>query len=320
MEAPPPQGLQTYWTVLGICLVLSACFSSAETAFISLGKVRVRRLKERHARIGAVIERLARNPERVLSTILLGNNLVNTAASAAATAIAIALFPEHPILVATVGVTVVLLVFAEITPKVIAASRPEAVALLAAQPIDLLARVAGPLVNVLTLGPRLILRLFGVTVGQPETTGDDIKTIAALGREEGILDEDEEEIISSVVEFGGITVGEIMVPRVDVAGLEVAEGLERAVDLALESGHSRMPVYEGTPDHIVGILHARDLFAAWRAGSGAALRELTRPPLFVSEHMKVRDLFRDMRESRQRMAVVLDEYRRRTCSARSSAR
>lgn len=199
--------LTRYWVILAVCILISAFFSASETALVSLGKVRLRRLKELHPHLGPVVEQLANKPDRLLSTILLGSNLSNSAASSSATAIAIALFPAHPILVATCAVTVLLLVFTDITPKVVAASQAERISLLVAQPLNLLSRLASPLVQLLTLGPRLVLKLFGITAGQPETTSDDNKTIAVLGREEGILGPDETEIIHSAVEFGGITVG-----------------------------------------------------------------------------------------------------------------
>ena len=300
--------LTRYWVILGVCITISAFFSASETALVSLGKVRLRRMKERHRRLGPVIERLTANPDRLLSTILFGSNLTNSAASAAATAIAIALFPDHAVLLATGAVTVLLLIFTDITPKVFAASKAESISLLVAQPLDLLSRFASPLVQVLTIGPRLFLKAFGVTVGQPGTTSDDIKTIAVLGREEGILGAEEQDIIHSVVEFGDITVGQIMVPRVEIAGVDADLPLEEVLDLVVETGHSRMPVYRGSLDQIVGILNARDLLVAWRSRKPVVLAELLRPPLFVADHMKVRNLFREMRARSLRFAVVVDEY------------
>lgn len=300
--------LGLYLLTMVACLALSALFSASETALVSLGKVRLRQIKERHPHLGPVVERIAQNPDRLLSTILFGNTLANSAASSAGTAIAIALFPEHPVLVATVGVTVLLLVFTEITPKVIATNKAEKISLIVAQPINLLSRFAAPLLHLLTIGPRLVLKLFGITVGQPETTSDDIKTLAVLGREEGVIGEAEQDIIHSVVEFGGTTVGEIMVPRVEIQGVDSASQIEEVLDRVVETGHSRIPVFRGSIDEIVGILYARDLLAAWRSKSPIALQNLLRPPLFVSEHQKVSDLFREFRARNLRMAIVADEY------------
>jgi CBS domain containing-hemolysin-like protein len=300
--------LGLYWATLVVCIVVSAFFSASETALVSLGKVRLRRLKERHPHLGPVIEQLTRNPDRLLSTVLFGSNLTNSAASAAATAIAMALFPAHPVLVATGAVTVLLLIFTDITPKVIAANKAEQISLLVAQPLNALSRIASPVVHLLTIGPRLFLRLFGITAGQPETTSDDIKTIAVLGREEGLLSDEEEDIIHSVVEFGDITVAQIMVPRVEIEGVDVGLPLDDVLDLVVETGHARIPVYQGSIDKVVGILYARDLLVAWRNRRLIILKDLLRPPLFVSGHMKVRDLFRELRVRNQRLAVVVDEY------------
>jgi putative hemolysin len=172
-----------YVSALALCLALSAFFNAAETSLLSLGKVRLRRLKERHPRTAALIEKLTSNPDRLLSTLLIGNNLANTAASAAGTALAIEFMPGHPVLAATIAVTVILLLFAEITPKVLAASYAEPVAMAVARPLDLLARLATPLIKVLAAAPRALLWLFGGSRGEGGgTTSEDIKTMALLGR------------------------------------------------------------------------------------------------------------------------------------------
>jgi len=298
-----------YVAGLAVCLALSAFFNSAETSLLSLGKVRLRRLKGRHPRTGAVIERLTGNPDRLLSTLLIGNNLANTAASAAGTALALEYAPEHPVLVATVAVTVILLLVAEITPKVLAASFAEPVALAVARPLDLLARLATPLIKVLSLVPRALLWLLG---GPREeeggTTSEDIKTMAVLGREEGVLGQDEQDIIHSVVEFGTLTAGQVMVSRVDIQSLDLELSREEAVDLAIESGHSRIPVYRGSKDHIDGVLQTRDFLLAWRRGEAAGAEQFVRPPYLIPESMKMATLLREFRSRNERMAIVVDEY------------
>jgi putative hemolysin len=299
-----------YAAGLVACLALSAFFNAAETSLVSLGKVRQRRLKERHPRAGAVIERLTGNPDRLLSTLLIGNNLANTAASAAGTALAIEFAPGHPVLVATVAVTVILLLFAEITPKVLAASFAEPVALVVARPLDLVARVATPLIKVLSLAPRAILWLLGGPRQEGEASiSEDIKTMAVLGREEGVIGKDEQEMIHSVVEFGALSADQIMVSRVDLLSLNLDLPREEAIDLVIESGHSRIPVYRRSQDHIDGVLQARDFLVAWRRGEAdGGLERFVRPPFFIPESMLVSTLFREFRARNERMAVVVDEY------------
>jgi len=298
-----------YVVGLVVCLALSAFFNAAETSLISLGKVRLRRLKERHPRVGAVVERLTDNPDRLLSTLLIGNNLANTAASAAGTALAIEFVPGHPVLAATVAVTVILLLFAEITPKVLAASFAEPVALAVAQPLDLIARVATPLIKILSLPPRGLLWLLGATKQEAEETiSEDIKTMAMLGREEGSIGKDEQEMIHSVVEFGALNAGQLMVSRVDILSLDLDLPREAEIDLVIESGHSRIPVYRGSKDHIDGVLQARDFLVAWRRGEAEGIERFVRPPFFIPESMRVSTLFREFRARNERMAVVVDEY------------
>jgi CBS domain containing-hemolysin-like protein len=298
-----------YVGALALCLVLSAFFNAAETSLFSLGRVRLRRLKERHARTGALIERMIGNPDRLLSTLLIGNNMANTAASAAGTALAIELTPGHPVLAATVAVTVILLLFAEITPKVLAASFAEPVALAVARPLDLISWAATPLIKVLSLAPRALLWVLGaprqLAAG---TTSEDIKTMAVLGREEGAIGRDEQEMIHSVVEFGALTADQIMVSRVDLLSLDLALPREEAIDLVIESGHSRIPVYRGSKDHIDGVLQARDFLLAWRRGQAEDIGRFVSPPFFIPESMRVGTLFREFRARKERMAIVIDEY------------
>jgi len=298
-----------YIAGLVVCLGLSAFFNAAETSLVSLGKVRLRRLKERHPSVGKVVERLTGNHERLLSTLLIGNNLANTAASAAGTALAIEFTPGHPVLAATVGVTVILLLFAEITPKVLAASFAEPVALAVARPLDLIARVATPLIKVLSLAPRGLLWLLGGARQEAEVTiSEDIKTMAMLGREEGSLGKDEQEMIHSVVEFGALNAGQLMVSRVDILSLDLDLPREEAINFVIESGHSRIPVYRESKDHIDGVLQARDYLVAWRRGEAEGIGRFVRPPFFIPESMRVSTLFREFRARGERMAIVVDEY------------
>ncbi|HEY5999649.1 MAG TPA: hemolysin family protein [bacterium] len=307
MEMPATTGV--YVAALAVCLALSAFFNAAETSLLSLGKVRLRRLKERHPRTGALIERLTGNPDRLLSTLLIGNNLANTAASAAGTALAIEFTPGHPVLAATVAVTVILLLVAEVTPKVLAAAYAEPVALAVARPLDLLARLATPLIKVLAAAPQLLLWVFGAPRGGGgATTSEDIKTMAVLGREAGIIGQDEQEIIHGAVEYGTLTAQQVMVSRVDIQSLDLTLPLEEAVDLVLGSGHSRIPVYRGTKDHIDGVLQARDFLVAWRRGEAGSVEPFVRPPLLIPESMRISALLREFKARGERMAIVVDEY------------
>jgi putative hemolysin len=301
--------LELYWILLAVCLALTAFFNASETALVSLGKIRLRQIKGRHPRLGPLLERVTGNPDRLLSTILLGNTIVTAGASSAATALAIALAPEHPVLVATVSVTVLLLLTSEITPKVLAATFPERFALVVVQPINLLIRLASPIVYVLSLVPRGLLWLIrGPEQPAEETISEDIKTMAVLGREEGIISQDEQDIIHSVVEFGTLTAGQVMVSRVGIQSLDLDLPRDEAIDLVVESGHSRIPVYRGSKDHINGILQARDFLLAWRRGEEGGIEGFVRPPFLIPESMRMGVLLKEFRARNERMAIVVDEY------------
>ena len=301
--------LELYWIALVVCLVLTAFFNASETALVSLGKVRLRQIKQRHPRLGPLLERVTGNPDRLLSTILLGTTIVTAGASSAATALAIAFAPEHPVLIATVSVTVLLLLTSEISPKVLAASFPERFALVVVQPIDLMIRLASPVVFLFSLVPRGLIRLLGgLRPKEGGTTSEDIKTIAELGREEGIIGKDEQEMIHSVVEFGALNAGQLMVSRLEIMSLDLDLPREEAINLVIESGHSRIPVYRGSKDHIDGVLQARDYLVAWRRGEADGIEKYVRPPFFVPDSMRVSMLFREFRARNERMAIVVDEY------------
>jgi len=191
------------------------------------------------------------------------------------------------VLAATVAVTVILLLFAEITPKVLASSFAEPVALVVARPLDFVARLATPLVKVLSLAPRAILWLLGAP---GRWAGDDLgghQDNGGARREEGSIGVDEQEIIHGAVEFGALTAGQIMVSRVDLLSLDLDLPREESIDLVIESGHSRIPVYRGSKDHINGVLQARDFLVAWRQGEAReGVEPFVRPPFFIPESMR----------------------------------
>jgi magnesium and cobalt transporter len=154
----------------------------------------------------------------------------------------------------------------------------------------------------------MIRLLGGVRPHEGGTTSEDIKTIAELGREEGIIGAEEQEMIHSVVEFGALNAGQLMVSRVDIQSLDLGLPREEAINLVIESGHSRIPVYRGSKDHIDGVLQARDYLVAWRRGEADGIEQFLRPPFFIPDSMRVSTLFREFRARNERMAIVVDEY------------
>ncbi len=297
--------------VIVISLVLAALAASAETSLTSISRVRLRQLVEQNVPQAIVIERLHRDPNAYLSTILIVNTVAIIVASSTATLLALHLYQAR---VAEWAVSLVLslivLVACEITPKTLALQRAERVALRMARLVAWATYVMRPVVFVLTAVTRLILRMMGgkAQVRGPFVTEEELKMLVSVGEEEGVIEEEEREMIHGIFEMGDMRVRELMVPRTDLVAIEVNEPVEKAVDLVTKHGHTRIPVYEGNLDHIVGVLYAKDLLRAVVRGVQKTLREIARKPYFTPESNKVQDVLRDLRKNRVHMAIVVDEY------------
>jgi CBS domain containing-hemolysin-like protein len=304
----------TFWAelvIIVIALVLAAMAASAETSLTSISRVRLRQLVEQKVPQAIVVDRLHRDPNAYLSTILIVNTVAIIVASSTATLLALHLYRERVAewLVSLV-LSLVVLVACEITPKTLALQRAEKVALRLAPLVAWATLVMRPVVFVLTAVTRLILRLMGgkAQVRGPFVTEEELKMLVSVGEEEGVLEEEEREMIHGIFEMGDMRVREVMVPRTDLVAIEVNEPVEKAVDLVTKHGHTRIPVYEGNLDHIVGVLYAKDLLRAVVRGEQKSLRDIARKPYFTPESNKVQDVLRDLRKNRVHMAIVVDEY------------
>jgi CBS domain containing-hemolysin-like protein len=304
----------TVWAelvIIAIALVLAALAASAETSLTSISRVRLRQLVEQKVPQAIVVERLHRDPNAYLSTILIVNTVAIIVASSTATLLALHLYRERlsEWLVSLV-LSLVVLVACEITPKTLALQRAERVALRLARLVAWTTLVMRPVVFILTSITRLILRIAGASaqVRGPFVTEEELKMLVSVGEEEGVLEEEEREMIHGIFEMGDMLVRELMVPRTDLVAIEVNEPIEKAVELVTRHGHTRIPVYEGNFDHIVGVLYAKDLLRAVVRGEKKSLRELARKPYFTPESNKVQDVLRDLRKNRVHMAIVVDEY------------
>jgi CBS domain containing-hemolysin-like protein len=297
--------------IIVIALILAATAASAETSLTSISRVRLRQLVEQKNRRAVVIERLHRDPNAYLSTVLIVNTVAIIVASSAATLLALHLYHEQVAewLVSLI-LSLVVLIACEITPKTLALQRAERVALRLAPLVAGATLVMRPIVYVLTAVTRLILRLLGgkAEVRGPFVTEEELKMLVTVGEEEGVLEEEEREMIHGIFEMGDMSVREVMVPRTDLVAIEANEPMEKAVDLVTKHGHTRIPVYEGNIDHIVGVLYAKDLLRAVVRGEKKTLREIARKPYFTPESNKVQDVLRDLRKNRVHMAIVVDEY------------
>jgi putative hemolysin len=295
--------------LLLLCLVFSAFFSASETALMSLNKIKVRQLLDEGRPHASLILRMLEDPQRLLSAILVGNNVVNIAAAALATSIAIRLAGNAGVGIATGIMTLLVLIFAEITPKSLAAAHAEKVALFVARPINGLACLLRPLVFVLTGITRSLLRLFGTTeIRQQNVTEDELRTMMDVSHEEGVIEQKERRLLENVFVFGDAQVSDIMIARTDITAIEVSATYDEIRAAFYDERVSRIPVYEDQIDNTIGILHIKDFFLYDQEISDFDLRQHLRKPFYTIEGKRVADLFEEMRTRRQQMAIVVDEY------------
>ena len=290
-----------------ICIALSAFFSSSEIALISLTRAKVRTLLNEGRKGSESLATLKETPNRFLISILVGNNIVNVAAAAIATAVTISIFGDIGVGIATFVVVILLLFFGEIGPKVYATRNSEKLALSVATPILYLTRILSPLI----WGIEKITGKFGApsAIGEPSVTEEEIKEWIEVGKEEGTIEQEEREMLYSVLEFGDTNAREIMTPRVDVALIEDTRTLDEAMQVFNETGFSRLPVYHDSVDNIIGILNIKDVFSAvFSMKKDIPIRELMYDPYFVPETKKIDDLLKELQLRKVQIAIVLDEY------------
>ena len=306
-------GIETLYLALFIvCLLLSAFFSSSETAFTSLQRIRVEHLVNTKVTGAERVAKMMRRPERLLSTILTGNNLANTAAAALGTILAVSVWGEWGILIATIGIAVILLVFCETTPKVIAAHNAERLSIKLARPIEVASYIFTPAVLALSsIASRFSKLAGGEPVARSLVSAEEIRTMISVGHKEGTVEKDEAEMLHKVFDFGDRPVHEVMVPRPEVVSIEQGSTVADFLALYAESPLSRFPVYQENMDNVVGILSIKDVLMALAKGTidnQSVIDDLIRPSYFTPEAKRINELFTEMRDNNYRMAVVVDEY------------
>ena len=255
---------------------------------------------------------MIQHPEKLLSIVLLGNTFVNTAAVALATALAMEWWPNHGVLIATVGLTVILLIFCETTPKTVATLHSERLSLLFARPLELLSLLLTPFVVVLSWIVSRFTRLVGVRpVPRSLVSDEEIRTMISVGQKEGEVAEAEAEMLNNVFEFGDRPVREVMVPRPEVIAIELGSRVSDFLALYAEHPLSRFPVFKENMDNVSGILAIKDVLMAQAKGTvnrQSTIDELIRPAHFTPETNRINELFTEMRDQNYRMAVVVDEF------------
>jgi putative hemolysin len=299
--------------VMIIALILCAVASASETALTSTSRIKLKNLVEEGDKQAEKIERLLNEPNTFLSTILVVNSVAVIVSSSMATALALQFSASLGELISTVLISLIVLIFCEITPKTVAVQSPLRWARVLVTFVIAMAWLLQPIVASLNVITSVFVRLIGGRIKHrgPFVTEEELRLLVTVGEEEGVLEEEETEMIHSIFEFADTTVREVMVPRIDMVTLPSTATVNEAVDLALQGGFSRTPVYEASVgvDEIMGILYTKDMLKQLREGHDQApIRNLVRPAYFVPETKKLDDLLREIRQSRTHMAIVIDEY------------
>lgn len=292
-------------------LFTSAFLSALETSLLSLPKIRLHHLAENGNKSAKKLIKIMENSQKVLSSILIANNLVNILISSIATKIALSITKNFGIALATGFSTFFIVIFGEVIPKSFGLKYKEKYALAV---IDLYYPIylfMLPLTNIILSFSNVFYKIFGKTQENisPFATVDEFLTLVNVGEKEGIIEKEEKELINNVLEFTDTEVHEIMVPRIDMVCVSVESPLQEVWKKIIEEGHSRIPVYEGSIDNIIGIVHAKDVLKALaEKDSDVKLRDILREAIYVPENMKINELFNEMRKKKAHMAIVVDEY------------
>ncbi|WP_129723461.1 HlyC/CorC family transporter [Xylanivirga thermophila] len=300
------------WQIISliILLFLSAFFSASETALMAISKIRIKHMTEEKVKGSELVTKLIEKPNKLLGAILVGNNLTNVGASAIATSIAIDRFGSTGVGIATGIMTLLLLIFGEITPKTLAVNNSEKFALKVAKPIYVITVIFAPIVNLFTKATNGVIKLLGGKVENqdPFITEDELKTIVNVSYEEGVLEDNEKEFIYNVFEFGDSQVGDVMIPRIDMIAIEVETSYQEILNIIKEKRYSRMPVYKDNIDNIIGIIHIKDLVGINGESKNFDITKYLKEPFYTFEFKNTAELFEDMRKNRVSMSIVLDEY------------
>lgn len=292
-----------------VCLVLSAFFSSSETALTTVNLIRIRNLADNGDKAAAWVLKARRDQSKMLGTILIGNNVVNLSASSMLTVLVTDVFGSQAVGAATGVLTLLVLLFGEITPKTIATLEAEKNALRFARVICLLMTILTPVIFVVNLLSGGVLRLLGVDPNKPtdSITEDELRTIVEVGHEKGVIESEEKEMINNVFDLGDSVARDIMVPRIDMSFVDVEASYEELMEIFRRDHYTRLPVYEDNTDNVIGIINMKDLILL-EDRAAFSVRDYLRQPLFTFESKKLSELMIEMRKTSNNIVIVLDEY------------
>ena len=297
--------------ILFCLILLSAFFSSSETGMLSINKYRLKHLVKNKNRSAIKVNTLLERPDRLIGVILIGNNFVNILASAIATIIAVRLWGDAGVAIATAALTMIVLIFAEVTPKTLAAIHPEKIAFPASWILAILLKILYPLVWLVNGLSNGLLRLIGVHASQKNhDTLDSEELRTVVNEASGLIPAAHQEMLISILDLERVSVEDIMVPRNEVVGIDIEDSIEEIIEQICQSRHTRMPVYNGEINKVIGILHARHaaVFLRDPTPSKAALLKATVEPYFIPESTSLNTVLLNFQKDHQQMGIVVDEY------------
>ena len=299
-----------------ILIILSGLFSASETALTAFKSTDLEEIENINPKKAKLLKKWLTKPNEILTAILLGNNIVNILASSIATIVTMQILGSGPqsgnaVAIATVSMTVVVLIFGEITPKIVAKTYSRKVSSAVIGPIYLLSIIALPIIKLLMVVTKIISRMMGVDIKHENLmiTEEEIKSYINVGEAEGIIEEEEREMIHSIIEFGDTTAKEVMTPRTSVFMLDAESTIDEVWDEIIESGYSRIPVYGEDLDEILGILYVKDLMSLAKKGNtNIPVKNVLREAYFVPDTKSIVEILDEFRSKQVHMAIILDEY------------
>ena len=299
----------TYAVLLFIIILLSAFFSGSETAFMRANRFRIRNLSEKGQRDAKRVERILEKPDQLISAILLGNNFLNVLGSAIATALFISIFGEKGIVYATIAMTVILLIFAEITPKTVAANRPDGVSMLVSYPLSVIIKVLYPAAQLLVVSSRALLALLRFDMEKDESlTEEDVESVISMGHKEGFIAEPKAKMLIAIMDMDSLPVKKIMLPLNEMELLSIDATFDEVVETIINKNYSRYPVYEERWDNILGFFHIRDMWKFVNTKDTFRMKDCIREAHFIPETKSIFKQLIDFQQMRVHMAFVVDEY------------
>jgi len=296
--------------ILGL---FSFFFSASETAVIGLSKTRLRHLIAQGVKHAQSIQRLVTKFDSFIAAILIGNNFVNIALSAIVTAMSVKLFGYRwGVIISTFATAFFVLVFCEITPKILAVKHSEKIALFISPIMEVFIKVFNPLIRIFTGISNFILKMLGITPVKrsPLITEEELRTMIEIGKEEGVLTDEERKMLHRIFEFGDVKVKDVMVPNEKAVGIDIKSAPDKLIDIFIEEGYSRISVFDGSPENVIGVIYARDLLYLLNNGRLFVLEDLLHQPYYVQMDKRVSELLREFQQKKMQIAIVQDAQKK----------